>query len=89
MNVKSPTHTTLTRLIPPLTIWAITRVLEMPSVKGNVMELDGLAYKQRNNVSKSFKRGVKNARSNSSWLVAGAAAIIVGIGLMTRATRGK
>ena len=47
MNVKSPTHTTLTRLIPPLTIWAIGKILETPSVKGSVMELDGIAYKKR------------------------------------------
>jgi hypothetical protein len=30
---------------------------------------------------------VKNARSNSSWVAAGAAAIVIGIGLMTKATR--
>jgi hypothetical protein len=32
---------------------------------------------------------VKNAKSNSSWLAAGAAAIVLGLGLMTKATRGK
>jgi len=89
MNVKSPTHTTLTRLIPPLTIWAIGKILDTPSVKGSVMELDGLAYKKRHSATRSIKRGVKNARANSSWLAAGAAAIAVGIGLMTRATRSK
>jgi hypothetical protein len=89
MNVKSPTHTTLTRLIPPLTIWAIGKILETPSVKGSVMELDGIAYKRRHSAARSIKRGVKNARANSSWLAAGAAAIVVGIGLMTKATRSK
>jgi hypothetical protein len=38
---------------------------------------------------RSLKRGLKNARSNSSWLAAGAAAIVVGIGLMARSTRRK
>ena len=89
MNVKSPTHTTLTRLIPPLTVWAIGKILETPRVKGSVLELDGLAYRKRHNAARSIKRGVKNARSNSSWLAAGAAAIIVGLGLMTKATRRK
>jgi hypothetical protein len=89
MNVKSPTHTTLTRLIPPLTVWAIGKILETPRVKGSVLELDALAYRKRHNAARSIKRGVKNARSNSSWLVAGAAAIVVGLGLMTKATRRK
>ena len=87
MDVKSPTHETLTRLIPPLTLWAIGKILDMPSVKGSVMELDGRAYKRRHDAARSIKRSVKNARSNSSWLAAGAAAIVVGVGLMTRATR--
>jgi hypothetical protein len=77
----------LTRLIPPLTIWAIGKILEAPRVKGSVMELDGLAYKKRHSAARSIKRSVKNARSNSSWLAAGAAAIVVGISLMAKATR--
>ena len=89
MDIKSPTHKTLTRLIPPLTIWAIGKILDMPSVKGSVMELDGRAYKQRHAAARSLKRSVKNAKSNTSWLAAGAAAIFVGIGLMTKATRRK
>jgi len=87
MDVKSPTHTTLTRLIPPLTIWAIGKILETPSVKGSVMELDGLAYKKRHSAARSIKRSVRNAKSNSSWLAAGAAAIVLGLGLMTKAMR--
>jgi hypothetical protein len=89
MNVKSPTHTTLTRLIPPLTIWAIGKILETPRVKGSVMELDGIAYKRRHSAARSIKRSIKNAKANSTWLAAGAAAIVVGIGLMTKATRSK
>jgi hypothetical protein len=89
MNVKSPTHQTLKRLIPPLTVWAIGKILETPNVKGRMTELDGIAYKKRHNAARSIKRSVKNAKSNSSWLAAGAAAIVVGIGLMTKATRAK
>lgn len=89
MNVKSPTHQTLKRLIPPLTVWAIGKILETPQVKGSMTALDGRAYKRRHAAVRSLKRGLKNAKSNSSWLAAGAAAIVVGIGLMAKATRGK
>jgi len=89
MNVKSPTHTTLKRLIPPLTVSAIGKILEMPTVKGRVKTMDGRAYKKRHEAARSIKRTVKNAKSNSSWLAAGAAAIVVGVGLISKATRGK
>src|SRR5437763_14419375 len=87
MNVKSPTHQTLKRLIPPLTVWAIGKILETPKVKGSMTELDRRAYRRRHEAARSIKRGVKNAKSNSSWLAAGAAATVVGIGLTTKATR--
>ncbi len=89
MNVKSPTQRTLVGLIPPLTVWAIGKILDMPSVKGSVMELDGRTYKQRHEAARLLKRSVKNAKSNRTWLAAGAAAIVVGIGLVAKATRGK
>jgi hypothetical protein len=89
MNVKSPTHQTLKRLIPPITVWAIGKILETPRVKAGMTALDSRAYKQRHTTARSLKHGVKNARSNGAWLAAGAAAIVVGIGLMTKATRGK
>ena len=37
----------------------------------------------------SVRRMRKNAASNRAWLAAGAAAIVVGIGFMAKATRGK
>lgn len=88
MNAKSPTRTTMTRLIPPLTIWAIGRILDSPSVKGSVMELDGRAYKRGHEAVRSVKKGLKNARANSAWVAAGAAAIVIGIGFMAKA-RGR
>ncbi|HSY49838.1 MAG TPA: hypothetical protein VLC46_13575 [Thermoanaerobaculia bacterium] len=89
MDAKSPTRAALTRLIPPLTVWAIGRILDLPAVKGSVMELDGRANKQRHEMARSVKRRVKNARSNIPWLAAGAAAIVVGIGLIAMAAREK
>jgi hypothetical protein len=87
MDDKSPIRTTLTRLIPPLTVWAIGRILEIPSVKGSVLELDGRANRQRYEMVRSLKRGAKNAKSNLPWLAAGAAAIVIGIGLLAIAAR--
>jgi hypothetical protein len=89
MKVKSPTRTTMTRLIPPLTIWAIGRILDLPSVKGTVMQLDGETYKRRHDAARSLKKGLKNARSNASWVAAGAAAMAIGIGLVAKAAASK
>jgi len=89
MNEKSPTRAALLSLIPPLTVWAIRKVLEAPAVKGSVMELDAKAFKRRHEVERIVKRGVRNAKENRVWLVAGTVAIVVGIGLIARATRDK
>ena len=88
MDVKSPTRTAMMRLVPPLAVWAIGRLFEIPSVKGNVMVVDGLANKQKYDLSRSLKRAAKNAKSNIPWLAAGAAAIVVGVGLMAKASAG-
>jgi hypothetical protein len=53
------------------------------------MELDAKAYKRRHDVERMLKRGARNAKSNRAWLVAGTVAIVIGIGLVARATRGK
>lgn len=89
MNVKSPTHAVVTRLIPPLTMWAIGKILESPGVQDGVVALDSRARRQGRNVTRSLRRGVRNAKANIPWLAAGAVAIIVGVALMARATRGK
>lgn len=90
MNEKSPTRVALVSLIPPLAVWAIRKVLEMPAVKGSVMELDAKAFKRRHEVERMLRRGARNAKSNRAWIVAGTVAIVVGIGLIARATaRGK
>jgi hypothetical protein len=87
MNVKSPTRTTMMRLVPPLTVWAIGRILEMPSVKGKVMEIDGRANKQKYDLGRSLKRAVRNAKSHVTLVAVGAAAIVAGIGLMAMSAR--
>jgi hypothetical protein len=89
MKVESPTRTTVTRLIPPLAVWAIGRLLDSPRVKGSVMELDAKTYKKRHDTVRLFKGGLKNARSNASWVAAGAAAIAIGVGLVAKAAASK
>ena len=89
MNVKSPTRDTMMRLIPPLTVWAIGKIFELPGVKDGVTELDVRANKQRYDLERSVKRGVKNAKSNIPLLAVGAVAIVIGVGLIARAARGK
>jgi len=87
MNVKSPTRATMMRLVPPLAVWAIGRILELPSVKGKVMEIDGRANKQKYDLGRWLKRGINNAKSNIPWLAAGAAAIVAGVGLLAMSAR--
>lgn len=89
MKAKSPTRTTMTRLIPPLAIWAVGRILDSDSLKGYVMQLDGETFKRRHDAVRSLKKGLKNARSNASWVAAGAAAIAIGIGLVAKAAATK
>jgi hypothetical protein len=50
------------------------------------MELDARAYKRRHEVERMLKRGARNANENRVWVVAGTVAIVVGIGLIARAT---
>jgi hypothetical protein len=87
MNDKSPTRAALLWLVPTVTAWAIGAILESPSLKGKVMELDGRANKHRYDLERSLKRGVRNAKSNIPWLAAGAVVILVGVGLMANAAR--
>ncbi len=89
MKVESPTRATITRLIPPLAVWAIGRILDMPSVKGSVLELDAKTYKKRHDTARLFKGSLKNARSNAPWVAAGAAAIAIGVGLVAKAAASK
>ena len=86
---KTGSHQWIHRLIAPLAVWAVGRALSTPKAQGALKELDSRAYIQKRNVVRSVKRAGRNAASKPAWLVAGAAAIVVGIGLMAKATRGK
>lgn len=87
--MKSPTRATVMWMVPTLTVWAIGRILEMPGVKGKVMEIDGRANKQKYDLERSLKRGVRNAKSHVPLIAAGVAAIVVGVGLIAMSAREK
>jgi hypothetical protein len=83
MDKRNPlTGDVLKKVIPPLTAWAVAKLLERPKVKAALHRVD--------RVSQSRARRVRdNAVRNRAWLAAGAAVFIVGIGLMANAARKK
>jgi hypothetical protein len=84
-NLKS--HHVVMRLITPLTVLAMTKLLESKRVKSALQEVDARTYMARRKASRAVERGARNARDNAAWLAAGTAAIALGIGLMAKAMR--
>jgi len=84
---KANSHAMLKRVVAPLTVWAVTKVLEAPRVKKAMGRVDQKFYDQRKKAKRSVARASDNAMNNRMWLAAGLAAIVTGIGLMTKATR--
>jgi hypothetical protein len=80
MEIKPNSHQMLKRLIPPLAVWAVGKMLETHDVKGALQKVDAETHK-------SIRRARRNAADNAGWLVAGIAAIAVGIGLVAKSTR--
>ncbi len=72
-------------LVAPLAVWAVSKLLERPAVKGALAELDSRAFVGRRMAMRRVRKARKNAASNRAWIAAGAAAIAVGIGLMAKA----
>ena len=90
MSMDRPkSHHLIKRMIGPLTIWAVTKILETPAVKKKLQKVDAHAYTQKREAKRALRRAGRNAARNRRWLAAGAAAMAVGLGLMTKATRPK
>ena len=70
------------RMITPLAVWAVSRILDTPKVKGHLQRVDASAYK-------SLRRVGRNAARNRAWLAGGTAAIALGIGMLSKASRSK
>ena len=87
MMDKLRTDVVLKRLVTPLTVWALTRLIESKRAKKTLQKVDAHAYVTSVNAGKAIQRRVRNARDNRVWLAAGAAAFALGIGLLARATR--
>lgn len=84
---KTASEMVLTRLAGPLAIWAVTQLLQRPTVRGAMRRVDSRALEQRDNVRRQLRRVQKNMRSNPVWVAAGMVTIAIGIGLITRAAR--
>jgi len=75
------------RLIAPLTMWALTKLLETKKARKTLLKIDARAYATRRNAAEAIQRRVRNAREHRVLLTAGAAAFVVGVGLIARSTR--
>lgn len=86
-TAKNSSHSMIKRMIPPITVWAIGKVLAIPRVKKRLREVDAKFYKQKREAERTVARKASNATKNRGWLAAGAAAIAIGIGLMGYSTK--
>jgi hypothetical protein len=84
---KTDSHSMLKRIVAPLTVWAVTKLLEAPKVKGAMADVDRKFHKQSRKAGRAVARVSANAMSNRLWLAAGVAAIVTGVGLMAKAGR--
>jgi hypothetical protein len=66
----------LKQVLPPLTAWAVGKVLEIPRVK-----------KADRKAGHAIAKRARRAAKNPAWFAAGAAAFALGIGMMARATK--
>jgi len=83
MEIKRPHAAELIKkFVPPLAVWAVGALLERPQVASAVDRLD-------HNISKGQRRASRNAAEHRLILVAGVAAVAVGIGLIAAASSKK
>jgi hypothetical protein len=80
MNKKPDTTDVIKRLLPPLAVWAVGKVLEVPRVQRVVKKVDRKAMRK-------MHRGASNAGNHRAWFAAGAAAFVLGIGLMAKSVK--
>ena len=88
MEVKRATsHDMLKRIVAPLTVWAVTKVLEAPRVKKAMGRVDDKFYEQRHKAERSLVRASRKAMNNRIWLAAGVAAIVTGVSLVAKSVK--
>jgi hypothetical protein len=79
----------LKEIIPPLTAWAVGKLLDRPRVKRALERIDRVAQTRETRVARVARTVRRSAAANRTWIAVGAAAVAVGIGLMARAARRK
>jgi hypothetical protein len=84
-NPKS--HHVVKRLVTPVALWALTKVLETRRVRKSLQKLDSRTYIAKRNAKRELRRRARRARKNGGWLAAGAAALAVGLGLIAKAAK--
>ncbi len=73
--------------LPPLALWAATKLLETQAVRTHTKRVESKLSKQEKRFNSAVKQAGKNIRSNPGWVAAGASAILLGLGLLARAAR--
>ncbi len=86
---KPRSHVIIMRLLAPLAVLAVGKLLEAPKVKGALEEVDARTFVAGRMTGRALARGARNARDNAIWLAAGVAAVTIGIGLIARAAARK
>jgi len=86
---SSKSHHLIKRMIAPFAVWAVTKILETPTVKEKLQEVDAQTFKKKRDAKRALRRAGRNASKNRRWLAAGAAAVAVGLGMMAKSTRPK
>jgi hypothetical protein len=75
---RKPGADVLKKILPPLTAWAVRRMLTNPRKAG-----------QYARIARKVRRVRNKAVANRVWIVAGAAAFVVGIGFLAFAAKRK
>ncbi len=78
--MKLRSHALIKRMIPPIAMWAVGKVLDTPPVQKGLKDLD-------QNFHRTKRTAARNAARNKGLLTAGAAAVAIGLGLMAAATK--
>ena len=86
---RPKSHHLVMRMITPLTVWAVTKLLDTPRLKNKLQEVDARTYTAKRDASRSLRRLGRNASKNRVWLAGGAAAVAIGIGMLSKAARPK
>lgn len=79
----------LQRVIPPLAVWAVGRLLDMPRVSEQVHAVDRKTRQAEQKVGRRVRAAGRNAVRNRAWTAAGAAAVAIGLSFLAKATRSK